>query len=536
RVGLAYQPFGGRFGTVIRGGYGRYAYSTPLTYFITGPSKNNPIVSSYSQSYLTAAQAVDDLPNELLRFNDPVKFGTMGLNTTDVVNSSTTDSILPGLTLYSDTPDWAPAFDTETNFTIEQPMKGNSVLRVSWVWTHATNLDITDAYNHHPTNYQWEMAYGIVPPTGGASVIGTAKQNTYSTTATGPYDQTTWANSSMHTKGGWSNDNALQVNYQRLFHHGAAYQLTYVFSRPLAVSGDQSFTVDPDANFPGVLGTVATMTSPYGTVYPGVPPPARPANLPVWADYHAMDRYQGYQLDNNTPEQHITFNGIIDLPVGRGKRFLGNTSRFLNEVIGGYQLAGDFSLQSQTFQPNAGNWGPTNPIKIYKHRYPITDCRSGVCEHSFMWFNGYLAPTVTTGVAGSVCTTNCVTGLPADYTPAQTPIDNTPNTTYYGKDEVQITAPALNSGKATSIVYDAGPQGSDYLTNTWINGPINYTEDISIFKVFPIKARTNLRFNVDAFNALNVQGWDNPGTGGVESNLSSYNAPREVQFTLRLTF
>src|ERR1700687_4334121 len=80
-----------------------------------------------------------------------------------------------------------------------------------------------------------EMAYGIVPPNGGASVIGTPQQNTYAANATGPYDNTTYGSFTWDVKNGWSNDNALQVNYQRLFHHGSAYQITYVWSKPFRV-------------------------------------------------------------------------------------------------------------------------------------------------------------------------------------------------------------------------------------------------------------------------------------------------------------
>jgi len=74
-----------------------------------------------------------------------------------------------------------------------------------------------------------------------------------------------------------------------------------------------------------------------------------------------------------------------------------------------------------------------------------------------------------------------------------------------------------------------------------LNGPKNYTIDLSLFKVFPITEKTNLRFNIDAFNALNMQGFANPNTtDGTEQYVpqqsSSANTPRQVQFTLRLTF
>lgn len=539
RAGFAYQLFGGRRGTVLRGAYGRYAYLTPLTYFITGPAKNNPIVTSYSQSYATAAQSVDGNANELLRYNDPVKFGVMGKNTTNVVDSTSTTSILPGIGLYSVSPDWPPSFVTEGNLTIEQPLKGNSALRASLIWTHASNLDMSMNYNNQPSNYQWEMTTGTPTLTGGASVIGTPQQNTYSATGMRPYDRTTWGANSMHVKSGWSNYQALELNYQRLFHHGVAYQISYVQSHAMNVGGDQSFGADPAANYPGVLGTVATMTSPYGTPYPGVAPPALPANTAVWAHYHAMDKYQGYGLTSAIPAMQIKFNGILDLPFGRNKRYFSQVNRFVDELIGGFQIAGSGNVHSQVFQPSAGLWGATNPVHIYKHKYPVTDCRSGVCQKSYMWYNGYLAPTVTTGLKDSVCTSNCVTGLPADYVPMQVPIDNTPGTTYYGDDEVLVSSPAIlasNGGSPQAMAYDAGPQGSGYMEKSWVNGPTNWTADISLFKVFPVTRKTNLRVNVDAFNAFNVQGWNNPGTGGLEGRLSSYNSPREIQLTMRFTF
>jgi hypothetical protein len=546
RVGFAYQPFGAKYGTVIRGGYGRYiaAFNPNEDGYAPG-TKTTPFTDTWTQSYTNAAQAIDSLPNELIRYNDPVQFGVMGANTSNVVNTNATNSILPGLGgafVNSTSP---PSADTEVNFTIEQPLKGNSVVQVSWVFTHATNLLDQFVPNHAPSTYQWELANGTAPPTGGASVIGTPLQNTYAATATGPYDQTTWGAFNFSEKDGWSNDNALHVNYQRLFHHGIAYQINYVFSRALHLGSNTAPTyassIYPSANYPGVLGTAATLTPAYGAVYPGNTPPARPAGWPIWAHYHSLERFEGYGLDATVPIHHINFNGIIDLPFGRGKRFLGNANRFMNELVGGFQLAGDGTIISQSFQPSAGNWGAANPIQVYKHKVPITDCRSGICYKEYMWFNGYLAPTVTTGTQGSVCTTNCVSGLPANYVPFQAPIDNMPGTTYFGDNEVQITAPGLNSGKPTPIVYDAGPQAANYLSNSWLNGPINWSADASLFKVLPITERVNLRFNVDAFNVFNVQGEENPGTNGIQMVLPggqsiSYNPPRQIQLTARLTF
>jgi hypothetical protein len=96
RAGIAYQLFGGRHGTVIRGAYGRYTAPTPVNDFQDRAELNPPFGATYTMSYAAANQAIDDLPNELLRYNDPVEFGVMGVNTANVVNTNATNSLLPG--------------------------------------------------------------------------------------------------------------------------------------------------------------------------------------------------------------------------------------------------------------------------------------------------------------------------------------------------------------------------------------------------------------------------------------------------------
>ena len=522
RVGLAYQPFGGRFGTVIRGGYGRYIYPIPVRNFERDIMLNEPFVSGYTQNYTAANQSPDGLPNYLLRYPQPV---VMGENSSGVVNSSTPNAILPGnFSLLNIDPDDKPDFVTQTNFTVEQPIKGSSALRLTWLWSHGTNLDHYYNYNNHPSQYVWEVNTGTALPTGAASAY-----------ATGPYDHTTYGQNTIITKDGWSNDNALQVNYQRLFDRGVAYQITYVWSKPFRVGGNtfRDGQVDPTANY--ATGSVGTVASPFGTLTPGFLPPAQPANIAPYAEFHKLEVFEQYQVDTAIPKQHITFNGIVDLPFGRGKMFLGKSNRLVDEIVGGWQLAGDGSIVSQDFAINSGNWGPTNPLKIYKHGAPITDCRSGTCHKSFLWFNGYIPPTAN---ANAGCTTNCVSGLPANYAPYQTPIDTTPGTQYYGANEVAVT---LANGNVVNTPYSPGPNGSNPFSHTILKGPINWTSDASLFKVFPITEGVNLRFNFDAFNAFNVQGYNNPsGTDGTESVApqvaSSYNTPRQLQFTLRLTF
>lgn len=529
--GFAYLPFSNRWGTVIRGAFGRYIFPNDLGGETNHGQNDNPFVGEYTQNYTTAAQAIDGEANEQIRYNDPAVFGVAGLNTANVVNTTTGITILPGsLTPYSVPADSAPFFLSEVNFTIEQPLKGQAVLSASYVYNHGTNLVLDGHINNALSNYQWEMATGTAPPTGGASVIGTSEQDTYSATALEPYDNTVYGNLDIRTPTGWSNYSALQLNYQRLYEHGYAYQISYVYAKSLVAGfGGTSTTFEPAADYPGGMGTLGTMTSPYGTLGPDdrTPPPV-PSGMPDWAAYHSMIDFENYARDT-TPEWHLQFNWLVDLPIGQGKKFLGNANRFVNEFVGGFQLAGNSSITSNQFQPADPGWGATSPLKVYKHKYPVTDCVSGVCEKAYLWYNGYIPPTDYIN-----CTKDCISGLPGGYTPDQTPIDNTPGTTYYGTNDVVVT---LLNGKTSTIAYDNGPQAGDNLYKTWINGPINWPINASLFKVFPINERFNLRLNVDAFNVFNMPGENLPNTtSGLQTFLTSANNPREIQVTARLNF
>jgi hypothetical protein len=60
---------------------------------------------------------------------------------------------------------------------------------------------------------------------------------------------------------------------------------------------------------------------------------------------------------------------------------------------------------------------------------------------------------------------------------------------------------------------------------------------MSLYKVFSITERFKLRFNIDAFNAFNMQGLQNPNaTDGINTMQASYWTPRQIQLTLRLSF
>jgi hypothetical protein len=306
------------------------------------------------------------------------------------------------------------------------------------------------------------------------------------------------------------------LNYQKQFSHGFAYQVYYVYSRAFRIGGNtfRDGVLYPAADF--LPGTLPAGLNPGTLTNPS----------------EALNRYENYHVDTAIPEHHLQYNGIFDIPVGRGKRFLGKSNRFVDALLGGYQVAFVGQVTSQSFQVNAGNWGATSQLHTYGGGAPITDCRSGVCYKAYLWFNGYIAPTVINAAK------NGVTGLPSNYVPYSAPINNTPGTTQFGNNNVPVT---LKNGTTVLTGYSPGPAGANPFSQTVLLGPYNYETDISLYKVFSFSENWKLRVNMDAFNAFNIQGRVNPDTTtgtttGIESLQTSYWTPRQIQLTARLTF
>lgn len=494
RVGVAWSPWGtGAHGTVFRGGYGRYVYPVPIRSSVKIAAPNQPFSAIYSHSYLAGNQSPDGLNNYLIRSPQTV---IAGQNSSDVVDTTTIHAIQPGINMTTLDPEYQPDIVTQVNATVEQPLPGSSVLRVTYLWNHGQGLDQEYMYNNFPSNYVYESVTGNTPP-GGA----------LASTALGPYDNTVYGTYDvLDLKHGWSNDNSLQVNFQRQFKHGYAYQIFYVYSRAFRVGGNyfRDGVLYPAADYlPGALN-----------VDPG---------KDITTPSAALNRYENYKLDSAIPTHRIGFNGIVDIPIGRGKLLLRNSNRWLDELVGGYQLAFDGTVLTQMFAPSAGNWGPTHPITVYRHRHKITDCRSGTCYKEYLWFNGYI-PASSIGAA-----TKGVSGVPANYMPYQTPIH--PAT---GDNNVTVK---LNNGTSVTTAYNPGPSGVNPFSKTFISGPVNYNADLSLFKVFPIRDQMSIRVNVDAFNAFNIQGYVNPNaTDGTEVLNTSYWTPRQIQLSARFTF
>ena len=192
-------------------------------------------------------------------------------------------------------------------------------------------------------------------------------------------------------------------------------------------------------------------------------------------------------------------------------------------------------------------WGPISKFKYYKN-WKVTDCTSGNCYQEYLWFNGYISPK---SILPQYCGTKCISNLPPDYVPYQTYVVSDPANSNFGTNNVSVasTNPAFNGGKGPETQgFGTGGANGQPLSKTFLYGPWNWNSDASLYKVFPITERFNLRFNMDVFNVFNHQGLQTSANSSFTTNglvrylaggapgATSYNTPRQLQFTLRLSF
>jgi hypothetical protein len=497
RVGFAYNPHLGRKRLVLRGGYGMYFFPIPARTF-SELRLNPPMQGTYRLSWNDPAYTVDGLPNALLRNTPDVITGINSANAIRIAPPS------PGIQMTAMNPDLPTARAHEFNFTAEHEIMKDTVVRAGFVLTAGRDLEMMQLFNRNPvSNYVWYVTTGLPLPTG-----------VYANTARRSYDQTTIGDIRIYSKYGYSNFTGVQLEAERRFSKGMAFQFSYLLSNSMSTGATPSqggdFTVNAidqaDRFLPGTYPTSV-------------------------AD---RVRFYRYSRDGDIPKHHIRFNYLYDLPFGRGKKFAGNIGTKLDRLVGGWQIAGYGNSNSRWFALPSTNFGGVNPVTIYG-KVPINDCRGGACFAGYMYFNGYLPATVVADSSGrcAASATACVFGVPANYKPVSTPINpavigGDPN--FNNNNNVIVK---LKDGTSTTVAYD---NGLNALRNQWVEGPWITNLSASVYKTVPITERVRLRVNLDAFNVLNQPGIGTPSTEGIISLRFSAQAARVLQYTARITW
>ncbi len=244
--------------------------------------------------------------------------------------------------------------------------------------------------------------------------------------------------------------NGLQLAASRRFDHGFYLQANYAFSKALS---DQT---------PGQV---------YNNDYRDINNPHLDKTLSPYDATHVF-----------------LVNGMWEVPVGHGRKFLSGAGAFVDNFLGGWQLNGIL------------NFSTGRPLLITTNLYNLSQTVTSNPN-----FNGSFK------------------NLGAIYEGASKVMFITP------QEAAAFTNPA------------AGSPGT--LADNAIHGPGFSSLDMSLFKKFPLfKERAQLQFRAEFFNVLNHASFQAPPSTSLNIDSGSFGvltsdySPRVGQFALKLTF
>jgi hypothetical protein len=396
------------------------------------------------------------------------------------------------------------------NFTAEKEIMANTLVRVAYVGNYGDKQQQWVDYNDSTPDYIWYVTRKEPLPTG-----------EFSSVARRPYDQQTYGTINLFTASGYGRYNGVQMELERRYNKGFGYQIFWVIGNTMLVNRDTDDTQSLDA----VLGT--------NQFLPGAVP----------QNQDERNRFLNYKRDPNTPKHQIRWNFVVDLPVGRGKKFAGHTSGVIDKVIGGWQVAGLGSIRTNywTLPTNVYPTSTQNNVEVYGYKYPIQDCRSGLCFPGYLWWNGYIPANRINSVDANG-KPNGVMGVPANYKPAAQPLIP------WGSTAMPANAPAgtvvsqfwdtntvwlpLNNGTVQRTTFN---DNLHPWRNQYMPGVRQWFQDASLFKFVKFNDRVSMRFNVDFFNVFNNPNNPNSiGGDGVLAVRNSGSGARVTQLGLRL--
>ena len=511
RLGFAHRVGDSAKPLVLRGGWGMYDSQTALRTWdnLTGSGIPYGYPVQYSvnnQALAGAVPGVDGLPNYELR---SVPQYVAGVNTSKVLDNPAFVSFTPGCcALQFNDPHQPPTRDMQWNFSVGREVWSGIVARASYLGTHAWNLPQNVNFNAAPNDYVWYTATGLPKATG-----------KYASTGQNAYDTTTYGSITEYMKRGYSNANGASFELERRYTRGIGFQFAYTmtnaFTESTLVGNGGGSSVAPVADFlPGAVPT----------------------------DFDARNRFLNYQRDTALPHHQLKWNWVADLPFGRNHLLARNAGKFLNTLVGGWQIAGSGTYQSRYWSLPTSNYGPASNIQIYGTKYPIQDCSAGACRPGYLYWNGYISPPLINRTnASGECTGIC--GIPSNYTPSNVPLIP------YGSTALPANAPAntnVSQFWETQTVWVPLKDGTVVRTtmntslpwwmNQYVPAPWAFNLSASLFKTFSLTEHVKLRFNADFFQVLNNPGLPTPGGNGILSTQNSNNSPRDLQLTLRLTW
>src|SRR5882724_5503191 len=212
-------------------------------------------------------------------------------------------------------------------------------------------------------------------------------------------------------------------------------------------------------------------------------------------DYFAIDPHVGYGPDDFNRKHVFSISTVYELPVGKGKRFMGDANRVLDLLIGGFQL------NTTTNWSSGLPWTP-------QYKNCNSDKDTGPCR-----------PLVVGSLSQSLGSYDPSSGSIPFYAPV-------PEMTTNGQVSGTFQRPAV-------ATFGSG-------RNPFF-GPRFFNSNFSLFKNFQVTERVGAQFRFEAFNVFNNVNPGQPNNcvdcgGGKITGLAPNATMRQLNFGAKITF
>ena len=492
-LGLAYRLTDN---WVIRGGYGTYYWPMPLSQILQSMRVNAPLNLRYQNS-------VNDLQgtNGVYALTVvPSKSDMLGSNGSATVSAGGVDNSAQSF-LGADVHKWSDNRMQQWTFTVERAFMKNMVMKLSYTGNHGSNLQQNWDVNAPLSKLNYQAQTGTVAP-----IFSYNRQVDPNWNLTGA--------DGILRHNGYSNSNSLQAVIERRFSSGLSFQLFYAYTHTLTTNDSGGFS------FGGAGGINASSTgrgNQGGGTSGSVPASSEILGNPNLSDNQRLRLL--YTNSSQVPPQRLTWNGIYELPFGKGKKFLGNSGRLADALVGGWQIGFIGTWEGGFWMGvNSSDYLNGNPSLSSDQRLNLNIFG----QNQRLWFAGDFDPTQATNVN----TATLQHLVPIDrgarrLRPLGPNFDN------------RIPQTLANGTIVPTTITDNVSSNA----RNFMLGPPGWNQDASVFKYFTVTERIKLRMSGDFFNAFNHPNLNNPNPTTGLINLSSQpNNPRIIQVGARVEF
>ncbi len=208
---------------------------------------------------------------------------------------------------------WSDNRMQEWTFTIERELASNLILKLAYTGNHGSNLQQNWDVNAPLSRYNYQLQTGQAAP-----VLYYQRQL-----------DPNWNLNSLNggsygavRHNGYSNSNGFQVVLDKRFASGLSFQFFYAYTHTLTTNDAGGFTFGGNG---GINGVSTGGGNQGGGTSASVPADNELLGAPNLSDSQLLRLL--YTNSSQVPPQRITWNGLYQLPFGRGKKYLGNVNR-----------------------------------------------------------------------------------------------------------------------------------------------------------------------------------------------------------------